>query len=443
MIHEEMERLVEQHTSALQHEKEHLFMNSTGHNQTAENLRASEELFRCIFENIGVGISVISPDMEILAMNPQMNEWFPHIDTSARPICYRTFNDPPGEGVCPYCPTHKTLQDGLVNESVADTPRGGEIRHYKIKSSPLRDKTGRTVAAIEMVTDITDSIRTQNKLQESKIRYQTVFENTGTAMLVINEDMTIARVNQEFEKLSGFGRADIEGRMTWMDFMVPEDIERMKAYHRTRRVDPSAAPSSYECRARNRQGAIRDIFLTAAMIPGTTMSVVSLIDISDRKRVLEALRRREDDLAEESHRLQEMNTALKVLLQQREEDRQEMEQRVIINVRKRILPYMEKLSHTFTRSIQEEYADIITTNLNDIVSPFMRTLTSAFLDLTPREIEVANLIREGKTTKDIAGLMNLSVRSVECYRDGIRKKLGLTNKKINLRTHMMSFTCNK
>lgn len=161
-------------------------------------------------------------------------------------------------------------------------------------------------------------------------------------------------------------------------------------------------------------------------------------DITARKRVEKELKAREKDLAEESQRLQEMNTALKVLLQQREEDQKNMEKRVVVNVRKRILPYMEKMSHTFTKSIQKEYAHIITSNLNDVVSPFLGTLTSAYMDLTPREIEVACLVHDGKTNKDIANLLNLSIRSVECYRDGIRKKLGLSNRKVNLRTHLMS-----
>ncbi|PKN60497.1 MAG: hypothetical protein CVU53_02760 [Deltaproteobacteria bacterium HGW-Deltaproteobacteria-11] len=83
---------------------------------------------------------------------------------------------PPREAVCSYCPTCKALRDGQVHESVADTPRGHEIRHYGIIASPLKDKAGRIIAAIEMVTDITESVRTQQQLLESQIRYRTVFE---------------------------------------------------------------------------------------------------------------------------------------------------------------------------------------------------------------------------------------------------------------------------
>jgi DNA-binding NarL/FixJ family response regulator len=176
------------------------------------------------------------------------------------------------------------------------------------------------------------------------------------------------------------------------------------------------------------------------MIPGTTMSVVSMMDISERKQAMKALEKREQDLAAESRRLQEMNTALKVLLRQREDDRQEIEKKVLSNVRKLVLPYVEKLSHTPMSPVQTGYLDVIDTNLKNVISPFLRNLTAVQMDFTPREIEAANLVREGKTAKEIAGLLNLSVRSVEFHKDNIRRKLGLSNKKVNLRTHLMALT---
>lgn len=436
--HDELECLVEKRTAELRKERQCLLKEIEMHNLTEEALRASEERFRSIFDHIGVGVALISPDMEILALNPQMQVWFPDVDTDLKPLCYQAFNNPPRDAVCSYCPTYITLQDGQVHESVADTPRGREIMHYRIIASPLKDKAGRIAAAIEMVTDITESVRIQQKLLQSEIRYRTVFETTGTAMLIINEDMIVAFVNQEFEKLSGYTKSEVEGLRTWMEFIMPDDIKRMKKYHRLRRINPEAVPSSYECRSRDKTGRIYDIFLNVAMIPGTTMSVVSMMDITESKRIMKELKKRERDLAAESHRLHEMNTALKVLLRQREEDQQEMEKKVISNIRKLVLPYVEKLKHTSMSPVQAGYVDVITTNLKNIVSPFLRTLTAVHMDFTPREIEVANLVREGKTAKEIARLLNLSIRSIEFHKDNIRKKLGLSNKKINLRTHLMA-----
>jgi DNA-binding CsgD family transcriptional regulator len=168
------------------------------------------------------------------------------------------------------------------------------------------------------------------------------------------------------------------------------------------------------------------------------MSVVSMMDISERKQAIKALEKREQDLAAESRRLQEMNTALKVLLRQREEDRQEIERKVLANVHKLVLPYVEKLSRTLMNPVQAGYLEVIDANLKNVISPFLRTLMAVQMDFTPREIEVANLVKDGKTAKEIAGLLNLSIRSVEFHKDNIRRKLGLNNKKVNLRIHLMA-----
>jgi len=438
---DELERRVEERTAQLQEERQCLLEERDKRNQTEEALIRSEGHFRGIYDHIGVGIALISPDMEILTMNPQMKAWFPAIDSDAKPICYRAFNDPARESVCSYCPTYLSLQDGQVHESVADTPRGQEIRNYRIIASPLKDKTGQIVAAIEMVTDITESFQSQQRLEESELRYRTVLENTGTAMMIINKDRSIAFVNREFEKQSGYARSEIVGSSRSLpDMLMPEDATLMEKYHIQRRIDPESVPSSYEFRYRNRSGHIRSVMANVTMIPGTTMSVASMIDITELKQTMEELKIREQELAGESNRLFEMNTALKVLLQQREDDRKEMQMMILSNVRKLVLPYVDKLNRTQLNPIQANYVNVIAANLNNIISPFLRTLEASLMDLTPREIEVAQLVRDGKTAKEIADMLNISVRSIESHKDNLRRKMGLNNKKINLRTHLMSLT---
>jgi light-regulated signal transduction histidine kinase (bacteriophytochrome) len=137
-----------------------------GAEETAyELLRPSEGLFRSVVDNIGIGVSLISPRMEILNLNTQMKRWFPRIDDSQRPRCYEAFNDPPREDICPYCPTHLTLRDGQVHEAVTDTPRGGSIINYRVISSPIMDEAGRIIAAVEMVEDITARTQMEARLK--------------------------------------------------------------------------------------------------------------------------------------------------------------------------------------------------------------------------------------------------------------------------------------
>jgi len=137
----------------------------------------------------------------------------------------------------------------------------------------------------------------QQAFQESEIRYRSVFENTGTATIIIEQDMSISKVNAQFATISGYNREEIEGRMKWTDFVVGEDVERMKTYHVMRRQDSRAAPNEYECRVKNRFGEIRDMHVTIDMIPGTLKSVASFMDVSAFKQAEAALKESERKLS--------------------------------------------------------------------------------------------------------------------------------------------------
>jgi len=104
------------------------------------------------------------------------------------------------------------------------------------------------------------------------------------------------------------------------------------------------------------------------------------------------------------------------------------------------VPYLERLEKTGLNASQKTYVGILESNLNDIISPFLRTLSSTYLNISPTEIQVANLVKQGKTTKEIAESLNSSTRAIEFHRDNLRNKLGLKNKKANLRSYLLSLT---
>ncbi|OQY59458.1 MAG: hypothetical protein B6245_06610 [Desulfobacteraceae bacterium 4572_88] len=162
-------------------------------------------------------------------------------------------------------------------------------------------------------------------------------------------------------------------------------------------------------------------------------------EIAERKRTESLLLRRKAELDFKSRHLEEANIALKMMLKVRAEDKRELEEKVLSNVRELILPYLEKLRHAKLTPEQAESMDMLRANIDDIISPFANTLSSKYLNLTPKEIQVANLVKSGKTNKEMAELLNVSQRAIEFHRENIRKKLGVRNKKINLRSHMMSF----
>jgi PAS domain S-box-containing protein len=131
----------------------------------------------------------------------------------------------------------------------------------------------------------------QEALQRNEERYRTLFENTGAATVLLDENTIISLANAEFVRLSGFSRDELEGKKRWTEFVVPEDLERMLAQHRMRRVKKQAALQHYEFRFRTRSGEIRHISLTIDVIPGTTKSVASLMDVTENIRSQEALSR--------------------------------------------------------------------------------------------------------------------------------------------------------
>ena len=161
-------------------------------------------------------------------------------------------------------------------------------------------------------------------------------------------------------------------------------------------------------------------------------------EIVERRETERALRDREAELQMEKANLEETNTALRVLLKRREMDKHEFENQVMHNVKELILPFMDRLKAVTTDERQQAYLSILESNLSDITTGFVRRISLEFYNLTASELKVANFIRQGKRTREIASLLGLSLRTIDAYRLTIRKKLRIQNKRVNLRTFLMS-----
>jgi len=162
------------------------------------------------------------------------------------------------------------------------------------------------------------------------------------------------------------------------------------------------------------------------------------LEIAERKRAEKKLKESEKELKDKSAALKEVNTALNVLLKNREDDQVDMENIIVANVKDLVLPFLEKLSRSQLDEKQATYVEIIQSNISNIVSPFLRQIPMKFFDLTPTEIQIADLVRKDKTTKEIAQILNASAKTIEAHRNRLRKKLGLTNQRIQLRDYLMT-----
>ncbi len=172
---------------------------------------------------------------------------------------------------------------------------GKDGRRIPVESSAslLRDPDGNPIGFRGVTRDVTWRKEAQKALNRSEERYRTIFENTGTATVLSAEDTTILLANSNFEKLTGYSKEEMEGKMSWTVFISDTDLERMKTYHLKRRQEEGTAPASYEATCKNRDGELLDMFLTVAMIPGTKESVISCLNMTDHNRAEEEMRKRE------------------------------------------------------------------------------------------------------------------------------------------------------
>ena len=152
--------------------------------------------------------------------------------------------------------------------------------------------------SLENVSLYLERSRTEHALRQSEEKYRAIFENSGTAVIFMEEDTTILMVNKEFEKLSGFTKAEVQGRMKWTQFLArQDDLNRMKEYHQLSRIDPQAVPQVCEFQVIDREGHLKDVVMTVAMMPGTNQSLSALLDVTELKDAEKALRE-----SEEGHR---------------------------------------------------------------------------------------------------------------------------------------------
>lgn len=172
-------------------------------------------------------------------------------------------------------------------------------------------------------------------------------------------------------------------------------------------------------------------------------SIILIADVTEKRRLQKELQRVQGEktktLEKQSKRLKEANTALKILLEQSEIHKKELEEDFIANVRELVNPHLDRLKLSSLNSLQKKLVNTLESNLKNIVSPFIRKMSLKNFKLTTKEIQVANLIKNGKKNKEIAEILGLSNNTILFHRFNIRTKLGLRNKKVNLKSHLAAF----
>ena len=290
--------------------------------------------------------------------------------------------------------------------------------------------------------NITKRKHVEDALRESEQRFREMADNVGEVFWLFDwDEQRVIYVSPAYQEIWGRNIQDLYDRYEeWEESIHPDDLSHAKESFN--RIFETGRGDAREYRIVKPDGTIRWILDRGFVIRGHDNGVQRIVgiaqDITERKEAEEALKEKEAELRLKAQSLEDVNTTLRVLLKERESDKADLEEKVLSNVKDLVLPYIEKIRKTSLDSNQMSCIDILASNLEEIVSPFAHKLSSRFIGLTPAEIRVANLVKEGKATKEIAEFLHLSPKTVEFHRDNIRKKLGIKKSKTNLRTYLLS-----
>lgn len=280
--------------------------------------------------------------------------------------------------------------------------------------------------------------RALKALAESEQRFRRLVETMKEGLIILDRDGRLIYVNQHLEEISGYNTEELIGHEI-EEFLSPEGLHFLQ---RRLSGQDENLQRAFEIAWKRKNGELRYSIISPQVLPGgddgsqETFAIIT--DITAKKKAEDAVRRREKELRHKNDQLAEMNTALRMLAKLREQDKSEIENRVTANLQQLVEPLIEKLQNSGLNDRQKIYTQLLSANLKEITSSFNQRVSPHLLVLTPAEIEVANMVKHGRTTKEIASLMMISARTVDMHRLNIRRKLGLHKRSTNLRSYLLS-----
>ncbi|WP_226992335.1 LuxR C-terminal-related transcriptional regulator [Desulfatibacillum aliphaticivorans] len=292
-----------------------------------------------------------------------------------------------------------------------------------------------------------DAKQAETIIKETQQYAKTILNSLSAHVAIIDENGMILETNRAWERFAQSNQISIRPDTLNVNYLEVCDAAQGESAEKSKEVaagirkvikgEVEEFVLDYPCHSPNEK---RWFYMRAARAVGsdTLRVVVSHENITALKEAESRLRQREDELKQKTLHLEEANAALRAVLRQRDEDIQEMEQTILQNLKDSVLPNVERLQDIVVRPEANQIVQLISSGLNEIASPFLRRLSNLEAVLTPREIEIASLVKAGKSTKEIASLFNLSIATVNFHRRNLRDKLGLTNSSTNLRSHLLS-----
>lgn len=284
----------------------------------------------------------------------------------------------------------------------------------------------------QQARQITHQKQHEASLQAERDFSKKIIDTAPSIICSITPDGTIQFINPAGEQLTGYSAAELLGK-NWQDYFYAGKTGRSTQEMLKKFQEDDVR--GYEVRLKTKDGTLRDISWSSVKRfseKGAFFETLILgNDITEQKKAVQELEKNKKEALE-------ANIALKVMLDQHTRTRESIEEQISIKLKELVNPYLDLLRQSTISEEQAETVNIIGAHIDSITHSFSPKAREIFLSLSPRETMIADLVRQGKTSKDISDMLKISSRTVETYRNNLRKKLGINKKKISLRTYLMT-----
>jgi PAS domain S-box-containing protein len=258
----------------------------------------------------------------------------------------------------------------------------------------------------------------------------------STAIVTWREGRFI-EANPSFFENTGYLKEDVIGHTVAETGFWPDPQERSRVM---RIVDGNGVVKTFPVKVKIRNGEIHDCIFSAQLVQfnDAPCTLELFIDVSQDKSSEVGLTDKESTLSEKKREIQNLNAALKVLIDHQESEKKDQDHNLVISLKKTIFPYLDKIKTGKIDIASRTYLSMLELNLNDLISSLPNTAASQMQNLTFTETQVVDLIRQGKTSKEIAAMLNVSTAAISFHRHNLRKKMGLVKKKTTLRSYLQA-----
>ncbi len=327
--------------------------------------------------------------------------------------------------------------------------KNGDLRWIGHSCQPVYNAQGQFLGRRASNRNITKQKLNEEQINLSEERLRLALDASSDGVWDRNLISNEVYHGEKWYKVLGYTELDVkEKSLTWEKLLHPDDKSKtMVAIQQ--HLNGLTPHYESEFRMRNKDGEWQWFLSRGKVVEksktGTPLRFIGTnTDITKNKKNEFKLQNMHDLLEkkviERTHEILEVNVALKVLLKKMKKDTIELEQKIADNIATLVDPYLKKLQHLNLDAQHRIIVDMLTANLQELTSSFTHTASLELKKLTPTELQIANLVKHGKTTKEIAELMNLAAGTISIHRKNIRKKLGISQHKTNLQAYLSSTT---